>query len=548
MQRAEALAASSLADPALVGRVRALQTDRKQDEADRRMVARVEEIRLSRAEQMMGVRAVIGSKRPAYEAAFKEYGLPVFDLDVEEAARRIVASPIRDWLVAALDDCAENDGWLTGKLIPIVQRVEKDKSPWVRAYYDARLRQDGQALLRLAKQPEALQQPPITLCMLALLVAGPDRNSAIALLRQAQVRHPADLWINHHLANHLLDSNNDVKDAITFRRVALAARPDSPALRILLAAALVQSGNAEEARAHYQQATAHYQQLAERRPDSSVYLNLGVCLWLERPQAKQDLEEVIVAFRKAIAVAPNSALAYAHLAAALQTRGDSKAAADAERHVVELEPVYAHQVFMMTGLALPAPGAIAVFRMITRLEPKDALARNSVVEAHYALGQYLQARGNLDDAIREFEACLRMEPSHRGARHQLFAALRYRATQYANLGESGKALADFTRAIEIDPKDAKGWGLRAGYHTTLKRWDQAIADSTKAIDRDPKSSYAFALRAVCYRALKQWEKAAADLSKVIELDPKHLSGRTERATCYEELKHWDKAIADYSKV
>ena len=243
LRRVQGLAGSPLADPALVGRARGLQVELKQGEAGRRMAARLEEIRLSAADNAIHV---VGSLRPRYEAAFKKYGLPVFDLNVEEAARRIAASPIRDWLVAALDHCADNHLELIQRLIPVIQRVEKDKGPWVRAYYDARLRNDGAALLRLSKQPEALQQPPITLCMLALRI-NQDWTSCIALLRQALVRHPADLWINHYLAERV-----GTKEVVGLRRVALAARPESPRLRFLLVQCLRHGGDIDEANAHFQ--------------------------------------------------------------------------------------------------------------------------------------------------------------------------------------------------------------------------------------------------------------------------------------------------------
>ncbi len=194
---AQTLAGHELADPVLGGRVQALLAELKQDDNDRRMVARLEEIRLQLLKPE-GAYWYAGARRPVYEAAFREYGLPIFELAVEDAVRRIQTSAIRDWLVAALDDCANNDGALRALLLPIAQQGETD--PWRKQYFAARLRNDYAALVRLARQPEALAQPPTIVCMLAVRVGSPDRTAAIALLRAVQWRYPADLWINRDLA------------------------------------------------------------------------------------------------------------------------------------------------------------------------------------------------------------------------------------------------------------------------------------------------------------------------------------------------------------
>src|SRR5262249_20206148 len=84
---AEGMAASELADPVLVGRVKAILTERKQIEADQRMAARLEDIRLKSGTFQAGqvVRVSGGSQAP-YAAAFKDYGIPILELSVEEAA------------------------------------------------------------------------------------------------------------------------------------------------------------------------------------------------------------------------------------------------------------------------------------------------------------------------------------------------------------------------------------------------------------------------------------------------------------------------------
>src|SRR5207253_2288485 len=76
MQRAETLAEGGLADPVLVARLQALRVELKQDEADRRVVARLEEIYLNQGIERDGqVIIYSGGGYAAYGAAFRDYGI-----------------------------------------------------------------------------------------------------------------------------------------------------------------------------------------------------------------------------------------------------------------------------------------------------------------------------------------------------------------------------------------------------------------------------------------------------------------------------------------
>ena len=52
------------------------------------------------------------------------------------------------------------------------------------------------------------------------------------------------------------------------------------------------------------------------------------------------------------------------------------------------------------------------------------------------------------------------------------------------------AIAAFTQAVGLDPKDAKGYYLRGLAYGNKGDHDKAIADFTKAIELDPKDASA----------------------------------------------------------
>jgi tetratricopeptide (TPR) repeat protein len=48
-----------------------------------------------------------------------------------------------------------------------------------------------------------------------------------------------------------------------------------------------------------------------------------------------------------------------------------------------------------------------------------------------------------------------------------------------------EALADYTRAIELDPSDAEFFGSRGQAYQAIGRYDEALADFNRAIELDP---------------------------------------------------------------
>ncbi len=240
-KQAETLMASEGADPLLLQKVRTLLDELKPMEADRRTLARLEGLRC-RSTHFDDKRAPDkDSKQDTYAAIFRDYGIPIEDID--EAVRRIRASAIKDELVAALDAWAGDDLFkpqLTKELIPIALGVVED--PWRKSYFDIRLRGDKQMLIEVARRPEALAQPPGIIFMLAQVLSRfqGDWERAVNLLRQAQVRYPADQAINAKLAELLTWSDDvaDRREGAGYARIVLGLRPENPTLLETLGAAL----------------------------------------------------------------------------------------------------------------------------------------------------------------------------------------------------------------------------------------------------------------------------------------------------------------------
>jgi tetratricopeptide (TPR) repeat protein len=130
-----------------------------------------------------------------------------------------------------------------------------------------------------------------------------------------------------------------------------------------------------------------------------------------------------------------------------------------------------------------------------------------------------------------------------------YAALVSRGNTYFSNLNFDSAIADFTEAIRLDPKDASGFARRGTAYNVKKDYDRAIADFTEAIRLDPKyAPPAFNGRGMAYNEKKDYDRAIADFTEGIRLDPKYAYAFNGRGMAYIEQKDYDRAIADFTEA
>jgi lipoprotein NlpI len=71
-------------------------------------------------------------------------------------------------------------------------------------------------------------------------------------------------------------------------------------------------------------------------------------------------------------------------------------------------------------------------------------------------------------------------------------------------------LADYNKAIEIEPNNNVAYNNRGIYFLIHNDPDAALADFNKAIELNPKLAMAYKNRAYVYKQRGETEKAAAD--------------------------------------
>ncbi len=94
-----------------------------------------------------------------------------------------------------------------------------------------------------------------------------------------------------------------------------------------------------------------------------------------------------------------------------------------------------------------------------------------------------------------------------------------RGLAYLNQSKHAQAMADFDRALEIDPKMAFAYANRAMSQMQRKNYEPALRDVTRALDLRPSYEFAVLLRAFVNIELKRFADAAGDFRRVLVLSP-----------------------------
>jgi tetratricopeptide (TPR) repeat protein len=234
--------------------------------------------------------------------------------------------------------------------------------------------------------------------------------------------------------------------------------------------------------------------------------------------------------------------------------------------------------------------AVSDFDRAIELEPKNAEYYRTRGYAHSQRKDYQRAIADITTVID-----LRTEPS---ADDYLLRAIDYERTE-----QNDKAIADYQKALDIDPDHntarrflaglggtppesaklppgpcsgeadttshqdritgcteaidsgaLKGWTLKTAYCnrayalTELGEYDRVIADSEDLLKIDQNASCAYQNRGRAWYYKKELDRAIADYTQAIKLEPKFAEAFASRGTAYHDRFEFDLAVADYDSA
>lgn len=204
---------------------------------------------------------------------------------------------------------------------------------------------------------------------------------------------------------------------------------------------------------------------------------------------------------------------------------------------IALNPEFVHLAHHGKGLALyrqrKYSAALASFELATTLNPNYSAAFSWKSLSLQELNRWNQALVAIQGAI----ALQEHNPTYHNSKGNILSGLK----QYP------AAITAYDRAIKISPRSSF-YRSRALTYLESEQPKLALADYNRAVELDPKSSIVYLARSGFYDEQGQPELALADLNQSIKLNPNYGDGYNDRGLLYQNRQQDDLALADFNQA
>jgi tetratricopeptide (TPR) repeat protein len=335
--------------------------------------------------------------------------------------------------------------------------------------------------------------------------ASGDLRTAVASFRKALSLNPNHAGAQLKLAQLMTISNNQgyLKDAET--RLSALKQSEPASLEVLdsLALAQLKLGETDKAVENLQQAVAN----APGELRSSILL-------AQTKLAQHDTNGAEAVLKNACEAAPKSAQARVVLGELyLSEQKIPEAEAEFQR-ALAIDPK-SGEALLQLGNVYNSTG-----RKQEAEQTFQRLANSGELRYKPVHAQFLFQEGRQDEAVREFEALAKQNPSDRVARTRLIAA-------YQVVKRNVDAQKILDEVLKKDPKDLDALLQRSEIFVRTNKFAQAEADLNQVLHLQPDSAEAHYIRAQLDRTRGENLTYRQELSEVLRLNPDLLPVRLE---------------------
>jgi tetratricopeptide (TPR) repeat protein len=159
-------------------------------------------------------------------------------------------------------------------------------------------------------------------------------------------------------------------------------------------------------------------------------------------------------------------------------------------------------------------------------------------DSRHLLGLICAQRGNHEDAIREIDAALNINPKASFAYYN-------RGIVLQALRRFQEALTSYDVAIALRPDYAEAFCNRGNTLAELKRLDEALASFDRAIALKPQYAQALANKGAVLEQLNRLEEARANLERAVALKPHSCEAHYNLANVMRRQGEREQAVARY---
>ncbi len=286
---------------------------------------------------------------------------------------------------------------------------------------------------------------------------------------------------------------------------------------------LVNRGLLRYRQKRYDEAAQDLERARRMRPDRmESYLNLAN-VWKARGDMARGLRVLTAAIGERKLKAPALYRVRAKLSLALKPP-DRQAALDDLQRAIDAEPpgsrspevVDDHRErALLLARRRRYPDALAEFDRALKISPDDAVTLRLHAETLIKLGRFAEALPSLDRYLDRAAGAL---DEYTRRKEPVGDVYRRRGQVHGKLGRVADALADYTRALAIDP-NAGSYAFRGWLYVASGAPRLALPDFEKALALDPKNAGALTGRGYARVLLNQHRAGVADAEEALRRGP-----------------------------
>ncbi|MCW5957601.1 MAG: tetratricopeptide repeat protein [Pyrinomonadaceae bacterium] len=170
-----------------------------------------------------------------------------------------------------------------------------------------------------------------------------------------------------------------------------------------------------------------------------------------------------------------------------------------------------------------------------------ALFAQSTAADYFDLGNAKMDRQDCVGAIADYTKAIDLDPRYA-------AAFNNRGICRENQKDLDGAISDYTKAIEFDPRLAEAFNNRGGIRNKRDDLDGAFSDYTRAIELNGNYALAYFNRGIVRFQKKDNDGAIGDYTRSLELDPRQPRAYFNRGFARFLKEDQDGAVADYTRA
>jgi tetratricopeptide (TPR) repeat protein len=177
---------------------------------------------------------------------------------------------------------------------------------------------------------------------------------------------------------------------------------------------------------------------------------------------------------------------------------------------------------------------VFLFTSLTFSIPNFARAQGNPEAAKLARqGAQAAKDQDWDKAIESFRKANELD---RKFGPNLAAAYQQRGYAAANERRFPEAIADFTEALKVNPKDAGIYEQRAAVEMKINDLDKALADYSEAIKLNPHEARYYLYRGYIFESKADWKNSMADTEKALKIDKKNAEAISRKTRLEARMK------------